>query len=554
MPSDSDVVVTTPRWVRPQRHPLLAWCTSRAGAPSGSGVLIVAPIGYDYWKAHRSLRVLAEQLADCGHVVMRLDLRGIGDSSGDLWDPDRVGAWSHDIAVAVDALRAGGATAITVVGIRFSALLAACAAPALGVDRLVAWLPVASGRQMMRTLRLLSVEPPDDAASVGGPGSRVFAGSVFSGELIRDIGELTPDKLTSSCPRTLVVDRDDQPSGQPLVDAIQAIGGAVETVRLAGAADMIDVPTEYGQVPLAHVGAIVDWLHAATSAAPSQPCATPEPPPAATIAHRGGEIHEAVVRLGPSGLVAIETRPHGSFASRATVVFLNTGSESHVGSGRVWVELARDLARRGTTALRVDFRGWGESPDDGCAPGRPYDAHVADDVRTIAEALRARGDERVVLVGICAGAWAALRCCWELPLAGVVAFNPQLYFRKGDPIEATMEETRRRRSDEIERIRRWRKRGVWSALDALGLRPPAARWLHKIAGSPFPVALVFARDDDGIEYLRDRLGRCTRRVSRGSSLTITELDGLDHPMHRQWRRHEALAAIESLLDRLEVTA
>src|SRR5262249_60982393 len=126
----------------------------------------------------------------------------------------------------------------------------------------------------------------------------------------------------------------------------------------------------------------------------------------------GTEIGEGVVRLCTSRLVAIETRPGGG-STGETVVFLNTGSEHHVGSGRVWVELARRLAARGKTALRVDFRGWGESPDDGFAPGRPYDAHTIEGVRTGADALRERGDRTVALAGSCAGAWVALRECWE---------------------------------------------------------------------------------------------------------------------------------------------
>jgi len=220
----------------------------------------------------------------------------------------------------------------------------------------------------------------------------------------------------------------------------------------------------------------------------------------------------------------------------------------------VWVELARRLAARGKTSLRVDFRGWGESPDDGFAPGRPYDAHTIADVRTVAETLRERGDHTVVLAGICAGAWVALRECWTLPVAGVVAFNPQVYWQPGDPVEATMTETRRRRAAERERDEKLARRGWWSALDVVGIRPAAARWLDQIAQSPFPVYFFFEQSDDGIEYLEYRLGRRTNAATRRGALVVRALDGLDHPMHRHWRRFEALAAIEQVFDDLRTVA
>jgi pimeloyl-ACP methyl ester carboxylesterase len=536
-----------PHWMRGSGEPLLGWFSMpRDARLHGSGVLVVGPIGYEYWTTHRSLRVLAERLADDGHLVLRVDLRGMGDSSGNLWDAERVRAWSDDIETGVAELRSRGAENITIVGLRLGGLLAALVAPRLGVDRLVAWLPVTSGRRYARELRLLSVDAPEGETTVGGADARFFAGSVFSAELLDDLGALSPDDITSACRTSLVIDRAEQPTSEPLVSAIRAAGGEVEDRFLEGAERMLDEPTEYAMVPNAHVDEISSWLADACSG-DSGP-ADRECVASATITESGDEIVEEVIRIGPARLVALESRPSAGTATGETVVFLNTGSEHHIGSGRVWVELARRLAARGKTALRVDFRGFGESPDDGFAPGRPYDAHTIEDVRTVAQALRERGDRKVVLVGICAGAWVALRECPTLPIAGIVAFNPQLYWQPGDPVEATMTETRRRRTAERARDEKLGRRGWWSALDVCGIRPPAGRWLDQIADSPFPVYFFFEKGDDGIDYLRHRLGRRYRAATRRGSLVVRELDGLDHPMHRHWRRYEALAAIEGVLE------
>ena len=51
------------------------------------GVVIVPPVGYEYWSSHRTLRTLAERLAGQGCCALRFDFDGTGDSAGDQWDP-----------------------------------------------------------------------------------------------------------------------------------------------------------------------------------------------------------------------------------------------------------------------------------------------------------------------------------------------------------------------------------------------------------------------------------------------------------------------------------
>jgi pimeloyl-ACP methyl ester carboxylesterase len=235
-------------------------------------------------------------------------------------------------------------------------------------------------------------------------------------------------------------------------------------------------------------------------------------------------------------------------------VFLNTGSEPHVGPGRAWVEYARTLSAAGHTTLRVDFTGWGESPDEGHAPGRPYDAHTVDDTVDIVEQLTAQGYERIVLVGLCASAWVALKAVLLVRIAGVIAINPQLYWEPGDPVEATMAETRKRRTAEREREERGGRLGLWTALDALGFRPTAAKWLRAIARRRTPVLLLFAEGDDGLEFFHNRVRRSFRYLRRSGVVDVVEVPDIDHPMHRQWLRGNIVAAMTGFLGRLDSVA
>ncbi len=96
----------------------MSWLTAPVGSSSSVGVVIVPPIGYEYWSSHRTLRTLAERLAGRGCCALRFDFDGTGDSAGDQWDPARVRAWLNGVDHAADALRRWGVTTLVLVGLR----------------------------------------------------------------------------------------------------------------------------------------------------------------------------------------------------------------------------------------------------------------------------------------------------------------------------------------------------------------------------------------------------------------------------------------------------
>ncbi len=539
-------VETSGQWIGPAERPLMSWLTAPADGPGTVGVVIVPPVGYEYWSSHRTLRTLAERLAERGCRVVRFDLDGLGDSAGDQWDPARVAAWRSSVHHAADALRDWGVTSLVVIGLRVGATLALLEGGEVGADAVVAWAPVVRGRRYISELQLLGLPVPEDAGSPEWSGGVVQAGSVFSAATLADLGAIDLSTLsTRPAPRVLVVDRDDKPASTTLLERLRALGVEPDHRVLGGTELLIDRPTEYATVAGDIVDEICRWVGpggvgtAAVAPGPGIRTST-------TIGWHGGAVDEEVLRLGESGLVGILTRPSGT--SRGTVVWLNSGSEHHVGPGRAWVEYARELALSGFTSLRLDFSGWGESPDRGHAPGRPYDQHGVEEVREAVDALRERGHRRIVLAGLCAGAWVALRATLTVDVDGVVAINPQMYWQPGDPVEADLAETRVRRLPEIRRNKRLGSVGLWSVLDAMGIRPPAAVWLGDLERRQTPVLAVFAEGDDGLEFLEDRTGRAWRRALRGGRIVSATVAGIDHPMHRHWLRGSMVRTIVAWLD------
>ena len=106
------------------------------------------PIGNEYVGAYRTMRVLAEQLAEAGVSVLRFDYYSTGDSAG-FGDEGSVQQWLADIAAAIDEVQgAADADRTSLIGVRLGATLAAFAANSReDIDRVVLWEPIINGQE-----------------------------------------------------------------------------------------------------------------------------------------------------------------------------------------------------------------------------------------------------------------------------------------------------------------------------------------------------------------------------------------------------------------------
>lgn len=82
---------------------ILQGILTRPETPSDIGVVVI--VGGPQYRvgSHRQFLLLSRDLAAAGHVVLRFDYRGMGDSTGDLHTFENVNA---DVATAIDALQA----------------------------------------------------------------------------------------------------------------------------------------------------------------------------------------------------------------------------------------------------------------------------------------------------------------------------------------------------------------------------------------------------------------------------------------------------------------
>ena len=545
----------SPCWLGAEERTFFAWLHTPPG-PMSRGVILCPPLGYEAWCSYQTFRVLAAQLADAGCVVLRIDYDGTGNSAGDYTDAERVAAWRGTIRAAVAELRRRGAPAITLVGLRFGASLALVAASMGDVDALVLWEPVNSGRRFARGLKALSAATgAADASVAADDGLLGVAGTVYTKDTLAEMEQIDLLALSpNTVRRVLLLHRNDREAPEDLAGMLRMIGVDVAVIPVTGTAEMLEVDNEAAQIPHAALEAIVaevcpagaHALEPAVGFTPWEQAST-----AATIPWREGHIIERPVRSDGHGLFGILGTPAHGPSPAKVVLMLNGGTEHQVGPGRVWVEFSRSLNLAGVATLRADIDGVGDSPV--CRrvrTARSYDPEHVDDVVELIDLLRARGFTKVIVMGLCSGAWLALQAALRTQVDGVFAINAQLYWQQGDPVYLTIAESHERQKPDRAREAYWDRLHAWTALDFIGLQHPATVWLGELQRRRVPTQLVYTQGDEGIVSLRARSRRRLERLLRNDLLNLEELAGIDHGMHRFRQRPLIFERLRSFVDRV----
>jgi len=103
---------------------------------------------------------------------------------------------------------------------------------------------------------------------------------------------------------------------------------------------------------------------------------------------------------------------HECVTQRVGIILLNSGIRQRVGPYRQYVKLARRLCQAGFYALRFDFPGIGDSEGDvqGISKSQRQFLDQNDSTTNAIDFLKAEtGINRVGLLGLCGGAYSALR-------------------------------------------------------------------------------------------------------------------------------------------------
>lgn len=564
---------------------LFAWRHSSQSPRSLVAALICSPLGVEYMSGYRSVRHMADHLAEVGIDAVRFDYTFVGDSSGGDFSRATAASFVDDIRNAArETRRITQCREVVLIGIGLGATFAAVAAESGEFDHLVLWNPTVDGRRFVREQKLLSEvlnegnNPKSTPIDVGG----IF----LTPGLQEDFRRINLAKVDYSMVRSvLLINRHDMKPSTKLVAAIEHSRCAFEQVDLAGYKEMMDNPTET-VVPVPVIRHIRTWIKSrrpttdariADSAAHETHENQPVPiPPNEHVTERIVEIprHFGV----DNRLFGIVTMPEEvpKPISRRAFVFLNCGSEHHSGPHRMYTTLARKCASFGALSFRFDIEGIGDSVTTGRNEDNNSYSPVA--LEDIDQALSFLRDEyectEFVLNGICAGAYHSFKATANLTEHNIVEanlVNPLVFaWNYDDPddhlqLEASTYKSSVRDSNNWWRLVRgdvdYRRlaRSIATLLEA-HLRRLAAIIKDLFLGGPTDgvsadlahiaelnrsLFLVLSDDDPGLDLLHMQAPRETRKALRNESLQVFGLTRANHGLSKKHMQDQLVSVIAS---------
>jgi alpha-beta hydrolase superfamily lysophospholipase len=494
-----------------------------------------------------------------------------------------------------------GVATVALVGLRLGGLLAATSASERGdVAGLVLWGTALAGKSFVREMRaweqfITGEDPiPDEVPE----GAVAAAGFVLTRETVLELATMEMKALgRSPSPTVLIVPRDDVPAGDQLRSALENLGARVEESSLPGYAAMMR-DAHNAEVPTEAILGITNWLRALPSATTGT---APRAPAEAVLRHVSSPVAAMDVRLPGNEPGAIREQPFfaaggrlfgilslpeaGPRPGRPAIVLTNAGSVHRIGSNRLYVTLARSLAERGFSVLRLDIGGLGDSrPAAGMAENIPYSARAVPDIGEAAVALRRQLEcDQVIVAGLCSGAHAAFHAALELDhVAGIMMFNPIVfYWKPSDALDVAAWMTFRqlhRYKTGVVQLDVWRKlvrgqvdiRLFWRTLRdrvwdrAVALDGRARRRMRRLFGPPpgtedaghdlqrmckrgLRVFLLFSEDEPGHDFLKINHPGDLKRLKRTPGFSLYLVPRHGHTFTSIAAQREVLTAVTGQL-------
>ncbi|EAR11162.1 alpha/beta hydrolase [Reinekea blandensis] len=371
-------------------------------------VVLIPPLGHEAFHSHRFYRLLADECQRNGFDVIRFDLPGHGDSTGDLADPACHVSWLSDIQQLIQHYRQD--RPLIVGGLRFGANLASM----IQADHYLLIEPVLSPKRYVREISVSArIGASDSGDSIG-----VESGGYTYTQALLDWIKSSDTQFASG-----------QASGQIILsqpDRLKSAFGNLPSLEVDSATGLdgllaepqySDIPDGlFGQV----LGPLLDWpAHMA-----------PVNLPAPDRAIEETEWTESCYQdsIGQFGILCEPSEcQHNN-----VLVFLNSGSGPHTGPNRLYVELCRTLATHGIRTLRVDIKNLGDSAnieteqENHCYPHRATEYCNA----LLTDLSEHEWAQHISLAGICSGAHHAFHSgvAGHPKLSQLILINPLTFY------------------------------------------------------------------------------------------------------------------------------
>ncbi len=425
-----------PLYFGKEDKPVFGWLhLPKSNRVLNKAIIICQPLALDYMSAYRSMRYLADYFASEGFACLRFDYYGTGDSGGYTEQDSTIQDAAYSVTQAIAWLNLHcPVTAFSLVGFRFGASIAALVSQDYEVEELALWAPIDNGKRYLREIKALQAASHSiPQASSSSQAERLeAAGMVYWPNTQTQLAELEFENLKPMANRITVIPRDDAKRQPKFIDTWLKQEFPVELMRLPGSSDMLKlaedtrVPHQSFQQLVSNLrkppGATIDLTSTVRQLENVETkglrqhtkCSLGYIHPeyldySATKSETPSKVIECVLQSKSSNLLAILTKTGDNGVShRPCVVLLNSGAIHRVGSNRLHVLLARQLAGKGFPCLRMDIPGLGDSISG--SPELENKEHLPDIepyVYEMIDLLKRQGYKKFIVAGLSSGAFYA---------------------------------------------------------------------------------------------------------------------------------------------------
>ncbi len=388
-------------------------------------LVMCPPFLADHAFGYRREHLLALELARRGVATWRFHYAGTGYSDG---SPAAVtfDSMVADARRVIDTAESSAACPVTVGGTRGGAMVAAAASD----NRpLLLWEPVLDGGAYLREGFRARMIADGRQLKRTAPTSAELLAELRRAGRVELVGYSLYERLHDSIVPVRLRDLLNAPGERVLLIEAQA-SALADDLRAAGASLTAGTvgtteawwfhrtqQSSHAEIASQLAQIVGPWLPRSSSAqAVSDPLAS-------------SSLEPTYIRTRASSVFGLLTPPTGAPRGEAALLLWGGGGMPAFGRNQVAVALARCLAGIGYHVLQVDCPGRGDSP--GAEPPDPIDEPAKQElfaaVRAAYEWLRARGLSRVLTIGSCQGAVAALNTTDAVSeLAGLVLLAPPI--------------------------------------------------------------------------------------------------------------------------------
>jgi exosortase A-associated hydrolase 2 len=152
--TEEQTTAETPLFFTSGNSQLFAVVHEPVATRAGEAFVFCHPLAEEKLWSHRVFVSFARRLAADGHLVLRFDYRGNGDSDGEFSEGSLTSIREDVGAAVAHVRRSRGVSKVSLLGLRAGATIASLVAEdaAAQINRLILWAPVVDGARYMQDL------------------------------------------------------------------------------------------------------------------------------------------------------------------------------------------------------------------------------------------------------------------------------------------------------------------------------------------------------------------------------------------------------------------